>query len=228
MDTIVLIEPAPASAIVQLEKVFMVKKLASIIDLAPLLQKQKVKAVFCPVRLYHPNFQQQWCLASNKPKLVLIRCRLDKMDCEMNDPVFYWKDPYTLKSLIDFIQENRSVLRTDLQRIHVMENRKLKVIREGDILLIKKIPPGQVLIHTREGDHLINANLSTVEALLSTGNMERISDQLLIPAGARQQITRNGYAFRGGFIPIQDRYIRTRKKIGTGKIADQIFSEQEL
>lgn len=212
MDAILIIEPFPALAVKALEKYFQVHRVMQLYELRAALAQHRFQLVCCPVRLYHPNMSELLQAAKHPTKLVLVRTQLDKLMQSTEDNIPYWNLPYSVKSLQTIVATIKPQSLQDLQRIHVMENRRLQMIPVHQILLIKKIPPGQVMIHTTEGDHLINANLSTILQWLPDNSMERISDQLAVPVNAVHKITPKGYAFRGGFIPIRDRYLKTRRK----------------
>jgi DNA-binding LytR/AlgR family response regulator len=212
MDAILIIEPFPALAVKALEKYFQVHRVMHLYELRSVLQKQACLFVCCPVRIYHPRIGELLLTAKQAPKLVLVRTQLDKLEQLAEDNIPYWNLPYSAKTLQHIVASVKPQSLQDLQRIHVMENRRLQMIPVHHILLIKKIPPGQVMIHTTEGDHLINANLTTILQLLPENSMERISDQLAVPVNAVHKITQKGYAFRGGYIPIRDRYLKTRRK----------------
>lgn len=212
MERIIIIEPIVETALASLEKIFQVERVTHLYELRSALLKQPVAYVFCPVRIYHPRIGEILHTSPVPPKLVFIRTKLDKIELIENDPIPYWNRPYSSKVLYIILRTNTKQSLSDLQRIHVMEKRKMRIIPVEQILLIKKIPAGQVLIHTTEGDHLVNANLTTILQELPDNAMERISDQLLVPVGSGRNITQKGFAFRGGYIQIRDRYLKTRKK----------------
>lgn len=129
MERIVLIEPFPIAGIQQLEKQFLIRRVSQASELQALLGQQEIKAVFCPVRFFHPRFSQ-WILSLPcPPQLVLVGTRLDKMDERIQDPIFYWKEPYSFSALHAFFQHTNIQQATELVRIHVMERRRLQVIR---------------------------------------------------------------------------------------------------
>lgn len=212
MEPILIIEPFPALALKALENIFQVRRVMHLYELKAVLQKQSFRFVYCPVRNYHPRIGELLLTTNQPPKLVLVRTKLDKVILQSQDNIPYWNLPYSSKTLNEILQTTATQSLKDIQRIHLMENRRLHIIPVHTIVLIKKIPPGQVLIHTTEGDHLVNANLSTILQWLPDNCIERISDQLAVPANTVHKITQKGYAFRGGFIPIRDRYLKTRKK----------------
>lgn len=213
MDKMLIIEPFPDLAVKALEKYFRVQRVVHLYELRAALQQDRFLLVFCPVRLYHPKIAELLLATKQPPKLVLVRTQLDKLEhFNDDDNIPYWNLPYSVKVLQSIVATIKPQSLEDLQRIHVMENRRLQIIRVHTILLIKKIPPGQVIIHTTEGDHLVNANLTTILQLLPDNCMDRISDQLAVPVHMVHNITYKGFAFRGGFIPIRDRYLKTRKK----------------
>lgn len=212
MEAILIIEPFPVAALKTLEKYYQVQRVVHLYELRTALQKKAFLFVCCPVRIYHPSIGEMMHAANQSPKLVLVRTQLDKLVQSPDDNIPYWNLPYSAKTLQAIVASAKSQNLQDLQRIHVMENRRLQMIPVHTILLIKKIPPGQVMIHTTDGDHLVNANLTTILQLLPDNCMERISDQLAVPIHAVHKITRKGFAFRGSFIPIRDRYLKTRRK----------------
>jgi hypothetical protein len=219
MEHILILEPSPKEISDLLSRDYHVHHATHPYQIKSLVSAlaekgERISFLLCMVRAYHPRIFDSWANTPFYPRLILVRAKLDKMaPMSSSDPIGYWKVPYLLK---DFNQISASDLiqgRNERERIHLLINRRIIAIPVSEILLIRKMSPGQVLIHAKEGDHLVNANLTSIESMFPAFAMDRISDQLLVPYGMRNKIGPKGYAFRGGYIPIKDRYLKTRKKL---------------
>lgn len=79
------------------------------------------------------------------------------------------------------------------------------------ILLVQKQPLNRVIIHTTEGDFLVNHTLISIKNVLPAKGFERISDTLLIPVGSKRFVSKRGFLFRGGYIQIAKPVITLKK-----------------